>query len=98
MEPTVNPILISLECGQNVTVDNLTTVGRIVINCQPFNGSGPLVQEVYKDGKLIQNNTNLMLEINPVSDGDFGTYTFALSTKHCGTATAVSRIIRQGQF
>ena len=98
MEPTVNPFLISMECGQDVTVDSLATVGSITINCQPFNGSGPLVQEVYKDGELIQNGTNLMLVISPVSDDDFGTYTFALSTKQCGTATAVSRIIRQGQF
>lgn len=42
--------------------------------------------------------TNLMLVISPVSDDSFGTYTFALITEKCGTATAVSRIIRQGQF
>ena len=94
--PLVNPFLISMLCGQDATIDSLATVGSIVINCEAFNGSEPFVQEVYKDGELIQNGTSLSLLITPVSDDDFGTYTFVLSTEKCGTATAVSRIIRQG--
>ena len=93
--PLVNPFLISISCGQDVTVDSLATVGSIVINCEAFNGTEPFAQEVYKDGELIQNGTSLSLLITP-SDDNFGTYTFALSTEKCGTTTAVSRIIRQG--
>ena len=95
-DPLVNPFLISMSCGQDVTVDSLATVGTVVINCEAFNGSEPFVQEVYKDGELIQHGTSLSVLITSVSDDDFGTYTFALSTEKCGTATAVSRIIRQG--
>ena len=94
--PLVNPFLIAMSCGQDVTIDSLATVGSIVINCQAFNGSEPFVQEVYKDGELIQYGTSLSLLITPASDDNFGTYTFALSTEKCGTDTAVSRIIRQG--
>ena len=62
-----------------------------------------MVAEVFKDGKLISNNVELIgitltLTIIPPSDDDFGTYTFALSTEGCGSTSAVSRIIRQGQF
>ena len=95
-EPVVNPFLISMSCGQDVTIDSLATVSAIVINCEAFSGSEPFVQEVYKDGELIQHGTSLSVLITPVSDDNFGTYTFALSTEKCGTATAVSRIIRQG--
>ena len=91
-DPVVNLFLISMSCGQDATVDSLATVGAIVINCQAYNGTEPFIQEVYKDGELIQNGTSLSLVISPVSDDDFGTYTFALSTEKCGTAAAVSRI------
>ena len=90
-EPLVNPFLISMSCGQDVIVDSLATVGSIVINCEAYNGSEPFVQEVYKDGELIQTGT-LSLLFSPPTDDNFGTYTFALSTEKCGTATAVSRI------
>ena len=95
-EPLVNPFLISMSCGQDVTIDSLATVDTIVFNCEAFNGSKPFVQEVYKDGELIQHGTSLSLLITSVSDDNFGTYTFALSTEKCGATTAVSRIIRQG--
>ena len=96
--PLVNQFLVSISCGQDAVVDSLATVGSIIINCDAFNGSEPFVQEVYKDGELIQNGTSLSLLITPASDDNFGTYTFALSTEKCGSTTAVSRIIRQGQF
>ena len=95
-EPTVNPFLISMGCGQDVTVDSLATVAALIINCQPFNGSEPLTQKIYKDGELIQDSTSFDLTFTPPSDDNFGTYTFALSAYKCGTAIAVSRIIRQG--
>lgn len=74
------------------------SVSSLIINCEAFNGSEPFVQEIYKDGALIQNGTSLSLLDTSPSDDSFGTYTFALSTEKCGTTTAVSRIIRQGQF
>ena len=94
--PLVHPFLISMACGQDITIDSLATVGSIFIHCEAFNGSGTFVQKVYKDGELIQHGTSLNLLINPASDDNFGTYTFTLSTEKCGTATAVSRIIHQG--
>ncbi len=93
--PTVNPFFISLTCGQDVTVGSLAGVVSLYIGCQAFNGSEPLVTEIYKDGELI-GGTGFTFTMLPPSDDDFGTYTFALSTEKCGTTTAVSRIIRQG--
>ena len=98
MAPIVNIFLVSFGCGQDVEVDSFVSVSSLIINCEAFNGSEPFVQEIYKDGALIQNGTSLSLLDTSPSDDSFGTYTFALSTEKCGTTTAVSRIIRQGQF
>ena len=98
MAPMVNNFLVSFGCGQDVEVESFATVISLIINCEAFNGSEPFVQEIYKDGELIQNGTSLSLLDTSPSDDSFGTYTFALSTKKCGSTTAVSRIIRQGQF
>ena len=94
-EPIVTPFFISMGCGQDVAVDSLATVTNLIINCQPFNGSDPLIQEVYKDGELIQRKISLSLLFTSPSDDNFGTYTFALSTEKCGTVIAVSRIVRK---
>ena len=95
--PTVSPKVISLTCGQNITVETLAGVASLSIGCAAFSGSEPLVTEIFKDGELIRRYDFTISKMHP-SDDDFGTYTFALSTEKCGTATAVSRIIRQGQF
>ena len=94
--PTVSPFFISLTCGQDVTVESLAGVASLSIGCQAFNGSEPLVTEVFKDGELIEGMRGFTFTMIPPTDDDFGTYTFALSTEKCGTTTAVSRIIRQG--
>ena len=94
--PTVSPFFISLTCGQDITVETLVGVASLSIGCAAFNGSQPLVMKVFKDGELIVGMTGFTFIMLPPSDDDFGTYTFALSTEKCGTATAVSRIIRQG--
>ena len=95
--PTVNPFVILLTCGQDVTVETLVGVSLLSIYCAAFNGSEPLVTEIFKDGELIGGYDFTVSMIRP-SDDDFGTYTFALSTEKCGSTTAVSRIIRPGQF
>ena len=96
--PIVNPFFISLTCGQDITVETLVGVTSLSIGCAAFNGSEPLVMEVFKDGERIEGMMGLAFTMLPPSDDDFGTYTFALSTEKCGATTAVSRIIRQGQF
>ena len=95
--------VISLTCGQDITVETLVGVQSLIIQCEIFNGTEPLVAEVFKDDELISNNVELIgitltFTMLPPSDDDFGTYTFALSTEGCGSASAVSRIICQGQF
>ena len=91
----VTPFFILLTCGQDIIVETLVGVASLIIQCRIFNGTQPLIMEVFKDGELISNG--LTLTIIPPSDDDFGTYTFALSTEGCGSTSAVSRIIRQGQ-
>ena len=90
--PTVTP---SITCGQNAEIPSLEPVLSLIIHCNIFNGSD-LVRQVFKDRMLISNSFPLTI-ISPTDD-DFGTYTFALTTDHCGSTQAVSRIIRQGQF
>ena len=92
----VSPTIITLTCGQDVIVDNLVGVISLTIECIVYNGSEPFTFQVLKDGELIGNN--FMLSFTPPTDNNFGTYTFTLSTEHCGNVTAVSRIIHQGQF
>ena len=97
--PTSPPVVIltfiSLTCGQDAELPSLQGVFTLIIQCTIFSGSDP-VPAVFKDGVLISNS--FPLTISSPSDDDFGTYTFSLSTEFCGTTTAVSRIIRQGQF
>ena len=90
----VTPAFILLTCGQDVVVPTLEGV-TIVFQCSIFNGSCP-VPQVFKDGVQIRDSFPFI--ISPAIDDDFGTYTFRLSTKCCGSTMAVSRIIRQGQF
>ena len=98
MPPIILPFLISLTCGQDVIIPSnisLARVGILSITCQPFNGSEPLYQKVFKDGVLIGSFRQSSLGIFQPDDDDFGTYTFVLSTKECGHTFRVSRI-RQG--
>ena len=94
---TITPFSISLTCGQNVEVPTLTGVGSVSMQCAPSNESAHLTMQVYKDGKLIPGGTSPYTILSPTDD-DFGTYTFVLSSDKCGSPSAVSRILRQGQF
>ena len=94
--PVVGPFFISLTCGQDIEVPDLTGTATILINCVPFNGSNPLTMQVYKDGELIP-GAGFTYTIVSATDDVFGTYTFVLSTEGCGSTIAVSRILRQGQ-
>ena len=91
--PIVQPTFITLTCGQDVTVPTLVGVSSIIILCQIFNGSEPLTTTVYRDGTIVGNSIPLAI-LNP----EFATYTVVVSTEHCGTASAVSRILQQGQY
>ena len=91
----VTPGFVRLTCGENVTVPTLQGVASLVFQCSIFNGSDA-VPQVFKNNVSISNRFPFV--ISPVSDDDFGTYTFRVSTPCCGSAVAVSRIIRQGQF
>ena len=97
--PIVVPLYILLTCGQDITVPILEGVLSITILCQIFNGSHPLTMTVYKNGRAIpfKNSVQLFTIYNPTDD-DFGTYSFVLSTEHCGAAHAESRILQKGQF
>ena len=91
----VTPAFISITCGQDAVVPTLQGVFTLIIQCIRFNESFP-VFAVFKDGVLIRNS--FPLTISSPSNDDFGTYTFSLSTEFCGTTTAVSRKLRQGQL
>ena len=95
-DPSVTPFFVSLTCGQDVEVSDLTGTVTILINCFIFNGSDPLTTQVYKDGELIP-GAGFPYTIVGADREAFGTYAFVLSTEKCGSDVAVSRILRQGQ-
>ncbi len=82
------PTVISLTCGQNITIETLVGVASLVIQC--ILSFTLTTAEVYKDGELVSNNFSLT--ITPASNADFGTYTFVASTEGCGSTSAVSRV------
>ena len=92
VDPVVIPGFIALTCGQDAIVESLTGA-TLSFACAVFNGSD-FTLELYKDGSLISNTLSYSF---PASDDDFGTYTFRILNK-CGEDTAVTRILRQGQF
>ena len=96
-DPVLTPLSISLTCGQDVKVPTLLRVATVLIQCTPdqYNGSDPLILQLYKDGEIIP-GASFPYTIESPNDDDFGTYTFVLSTENCGSTTAVSRILRQG--
>ena len=67
----------------------------ISFSCTVFNGSEPWTVSIYKDGELA-NYTGPTFTINNPTDEIFGTFTFIVTTEHCGSATAISRILRTG--
>ena len=93
--PVANPFFTTVTCGQDVTFPDLTGFETILMLCTAFNGTAPLTMEVYKDGVLIP-GAGFPYTIVRADRDAFGTYTFVLSTERCGSASAVSRILRQG--
>ena len=88
------PTFIQLTCGEDV-VSSVVNVTLIIFKCDIFNGSQPLTWKVYKDGELTQYNSTPVVINNP-TDSDYGTYTFVLSSTHCGSTSAVSRWLQEG--
>ena len=93
--PPVGGPFTTVTCGQDVTFPDLTGTEFILMECTAFNGTSPLTMEVYKDGVLIP-GAGFPYTIAGADRDAFGTYTFVLSTEVCGSASAVSRILRQG--
>ena len=92
--PMVSSFFTSLACGQNVTLPP-SYVGTLLITCSVFNGSDVVAMEVFKNGVLF--NSRLMVNIISFADEDFGNYTFVVTTRRCGSTSAVSWIL-QSQF
>lgn len=87
--PVVTPTFVSLSCGQDVTLPSVPLT-LLLITCQIFNGSDPIITEVFKDGVLYGNSFSVA--IFSFGESDFGTYTFRASVEGCGVDTAESRI------
>ena len=94
--PLIFSSFISLTCGDNITVHSLSNVTALVFVCSEYNGSEPLTWKIYKDGELILYNS--FPTINNPTDSDYGTYAFVLSSAHCGSVMAVSRVLHPGQL
>ena len=88
---------IVLTCGEDVTITSLVNVTTVSFLCNVSNGSQTLTWKVYKDGELTQYNSTPIVINNP-TESDYGTYTFVLSSTHCGSAVKVSRFLQQGDF
>ena len=93
--PVINPAFVSLTCGQDITLPS-TIASFVIINCVIFNGSSPIVKEVFKDGNFISDIFPLTLITSLDNDYFFGTYTFKASVERCGSATAESKILSLG--
>ena len=98
LEPPVNPpvalpTIITLTCGQDVTVPTLDGVSSVIINCNVFNGSEPFTKTVYEDDRilLVENSAS-----HTITNPKFATYTVVVSTEHCGATRASSRILQAG--
>ena len=50
---------------------------------------------IYKDGELTSYTGDFSIT-NPTDD-DYGTYTFVVTSEHCGSASAVTRLLQEGQ-
>ena len=88
---------ITLTCGQNFSIGSLVYISVIIFLCNISNGAQPLTWNIYKDGELTQytsTNVNSYTTISSPTDSDFGTYTFVLSSAHCGSAMKISRLVQ----
>ena len=92
----VFPTSIILTCEEDVTVKSLVKISQITFECNVFNATDPLTKRIYKDGNLTSYTAPFTI-VNPTDD-DYGTYTFEVSSEHCGTAIAVTTLRQEGQF
>ena len=88
---------ITLTCGQDVIVPTFMGVSALFISCLVFNGTEPLTFSVVKDGVLNSESSFTQFYVSP-NESSYGTYTFTVSSEKCGHASAVSRILRQGNY
>ena len=95
-DPIIFPSFISLTCANDVTSPSLQGF-TISFSCQEHNGSQPLTITMYKDDTVVTNNGRSHDFIN-ADNSHFATYTFVLSTVHCGSAKVISRLLQQGQL
>ena len=51
--PVLVPPVVILTCGQDAILPTLEGLHFIVIECEKFNGTYPLSQEIFRDGVLI---------------------------------------------
>ena len=84
-----------LTCGQDITVLS-TPAPLFLLNCDVFNGSHPVIKEVFINGTY--SGSEFVLSFTPFDDDNFGVYTFKASVEGCGIATAESKILSQGQY
>ena len=85
-----------LTCGENVTIKSLVNITVISFVCNVFNGTQPLTMSIYKDDNLTSYTG--VFSINNPTDDDYGTYTFVVTSEHCGSAIAVTTLRQEGQF
>ena len=90
---------MTLSCGQNVTIRSIVTFRTIGIYCEEdtYDGSQALTWKIYKDGVLTQYNSTPIF-LRDLTDSDYGTYTFVLSTSSCGSAVRIARLLRTGEL
>ena len=96
--PLIFSSLISLTCGDDITVQSFLNVTALVFLCSKYNGSEPLTWKSYKDGELTQYGSLPTISNPTDTNSVYGTYAFVLSSPYCGSVMAVSRVLQEGQL
>jgi len=94
--PMHNPLQIGNtiigECGhQIVVVPPITFPVMLTLTCSLHNGSGINGTLLYKDGVLLGDFTDPVIQV-PNEDDLYGTYAFVVTTLKCGSDQALTRI------
>ena len=92
-EPVVLSVVVRVTCGQSIIIPSSSNLEILILSCSIFNITDIPSTEVYKNGISIGSDFSRLIR-NP-DYGDFGVYTFVVSTK-CGSAIARSTILREG--
>jgi len=91
--PQIFKNILRVTCGQSIIIPSSSNLEILILSCSIFNITDIPSTEVYKDGISIGSDFSRLIR-NP-DYGDFGVYTFVVSTK-CGSAIARSTILREG--